>query len=154
MLYCQGEASEERFALDVDALAPFPKTAFVNGHTTPKCPVLPPRARMPLALVTGDYFCEEGDDFDDGGDAGGMGFSLGKGDVRGRREHQQEDEVAGGGGGGDGRGSRCGSDDAGGSRVGAFLAMGFADGFERLEDQEAGYAAFAAFLVRVLDQMP
>eukprot|EP00903_Cladosiphon_okamuranus_P015398 g14222.t1 len=105
---------------------------------------------------TGDYFCEEGEDFEDGGDAGGMGFSLGKGDVRGRREQQQEDEVAGrgGGGGGDGRRSRCGSDDATDGRVGAFLATGFADGFERLEDQEAGYAAFAAFLVRVLDQMP
>ena len=81
-----------------------------------------------------------------------MGFRRGKGDVRGcRRERQQEDEVVGGGS--DGRG-RCDSDGDSGGRVGAFLATGFADGFERLEDQEAGYAAFAAFLVRVLDQMP
>lgn len=36
----------------------------------------------------------------------------------------------------------------------AFVATGFAEGFDRLEDQEAGYSAFAAFLVRVLDQMP
>ncbi|CAB1108623.1 unnamed protein product [Ectocarpus sp. CCAP 1310/34] len=41
-----------------------------------------------------------------------------------------------------------------GSCVGGFLATGFADGFERLEDQEAGYGAFAVFIVRVLDQMP
>lgn len=37
---------------------------------------------------------------------------------------------------------------------GGFLATGFAEGFERIEDQEAGYASFTAFLVRVLDQMP
>lgn len=99
----------------------------------------------------GDYLCEDGDDFEDGVDSGGMGFKRGKGDVRGcRRERPHEDdEVIGGS---DGRG-RCGSD-VGDRVVGAFLATGFADGFERLEDQEAGYAAFAAFLVRVLDQMP
>ncbi len=105
-------------------------------------------------LRNADRFCDDGEDYEDGGDFGDMGFKRGKGDGRGCRGEQQpegeatvrarrgcDDGVSGGGGGG-------------GERVGAFLATGFADGFERLEDQEAGYAAFAAFLVRVLDQMP
>lgn len=37
---------------------------------------------------------------------------------------------------------------------GVFMASGFAEGRARLEDQELGYAGFAAFLVRALDQMP
>lgn len=104
-----------------------------------------------LGSGAGDYFCEDGDDFEDGGDPGGRGFKRGKGDARGskgERRRQQQDEVVGGGD----DGVSCGGD--GGDKVGAFLATGFADGFERLEDQEAGYAAFATFLVRVLDQMP
>lgn len=36
----------------------------------------------------------------------------------------------------------------------ASFANGFARTFERLDDQEAGYAEFVGFLVRVLDQMP
>lgn len=78
-----------------------------------------------------------------------MGFKRGKGDVRGcKGGRQREDEVVGR----DDDGGRLGG--CVGDRVGAFLATGFADGFERLEDQEAGYASFASFLVRVLDQMP
>lgn len=92
------------------------------------------------------FSCDDGEDYEDGGDCGDLGFKRGKGDARGcRGGRQQEGEALGWAG-------RQGCDNGG--RVGAYLATGFADGFERLEDQEAGYAAFAAFLVRVLDQMP
>jgi len=118
------------------------------------------RVRRPLpTLETGTSgnagrFCDDGEDYEDGGDLGDGGLKRGKGDARGRRgERQREGEATAWAGRGCDDGVSCGGGD-GGERVGAFLATGFADGFERLEDQEAGYAAFAAFLVRVLDQMP
>lgn len=93
----------------------------------------------------------DGDDFEDGGDSNrGVGFKRGKGDARRYRGEQVEEEVVDSAGV---DGDVSGSGGSGGD-VGGFVATGFADGFRRLEDQEAGYASFAAFLVRVLDQMP
>ena len=71
-------------------------------------------------------------------------LKRGKGDARGRN-----------GEAGLSAGTKSGgcSGFADGSKA-IFLATGFAEGRARLEDQEVGYAAFAAFLVRALDQMP
>ncbi|CAM9912535.1 unnamed protein product, partial [Ectocarpus fasciculatus] len=92
---------------------------------------------------------DDGDIFEDGGaplcrTRGKKGDARGgKGEQHQRRREEEEKTVV----------QRTG-DDSCGSCVGGFLATGFADGFERLEDQEAGYGAFAGFIVRVLDQMP
>ncbi|CAM9245032.1 unnamed protein product [Pylaiella littoralis] len=90
-------------------------------------------------------FCDDVDDFEDGGDFGD--FKGGKGDVRGGKGEQQQQQSEAAAASVRNSEGVCG-------RVSGVLATGFAGGFERLEDQEAGYAAFAAFLVRVLDQMP
>lgn len=94
----------------------------------------------------GREFCDDGDDFEDGGDFGG--FNRGKGDVRGGRGQQQQGREEGE------EGVDWNCEGVRGQGVSGVLATGFAGGFERLEDQEAGYATFVAFLVRVLDQMP
>lgn len=90
---------------------------------------------------------DDGDIFEDGGDSRRR-TSGKKGDARGgkgeRQQRREEEKIVV---------HRTG-DGLCGSCVGVFLATGFADGFERLEDQEAGYGAFAVFIVRVLDQMP
>lgn len=97
----------------------------------------------------GGYHVHDVDDFKDGGESQrGTGFKRGKGDARGCRGQLRAEVVDRLGGDGDFSGNGCGS------VSGGFVATGFADGFKRLEDQEAGYASFAAFLVRVLDQMP
>ncbi|CAM9796412.1 unnamed protein product [Ectocarpus sp. 8 AP-2014] len=91
---------------------------------------------------------DDGDIFEDRGDSrrrarGKKGDARGvKGEQQQRREEEKKIVV-----------HRTG-DGLCGSCVGGFLATGFADGFEKLEDQEAGYGAFAVFIVRVLDQMP
>ncbi|CAN0194837.1 unnamed protein product [Ectocarpus sp. 12 AP-2014] len=90
---------------------------------------------------------DDGDIFEDRGDSrhrprGKKGDARGgKGEQKQRRQEEEKFVVHRTGG-------LCGS------CVGGFLATGFADGFEKLEDQEAGYGAFAVFIVRVLDQMP
>lgn len=91
-------------------------------------------------------FCDDVDDFEDGGDFGD--FKGGKGDVRGGKGEQQQQQQS------EAAAASVRNSEGVCGRVSGVLATGFAGGFERLEDQEAGYAAFAAFLVRVLDQMP
>ncbi|CBN77031.1 expressed unknown protein [Ectocarpus siliculosus] len=91
---------------------------------------------------------DDGDIVEDGGDPRRRTRGK-KGDARGGKGEQQqrgqeEEKIV----------VRRTGDGLCGSCVGGFLATGFADGFEKLEDQEAGYGAFAVFIVRVLDQMP
>ena len=87
---------------------------------------------------------EDVDDSEDGGDRRVGFFKRRKGDAR---------ECTGEAGMSAGTKSG-GCDGFPNSSGGVFMATGFAEGRTRLEDQEVGYAAFAAFLVRALDQMP
>lgn len=119
-----------------------PRNADRDGRQLNRLPLPSPLPKNASDVSNGDY-C---DDYEDRNE----GFKRGKGDIRGKGwETDGDTDAISVEAGADG-----GEVASGGVSRGGFLATGFADGFERLEDQEAGYAAFAMFLVRVLDQMP